>query len=261
MEKKQISLYMNENQLVNAAIDKIVVELVNKKENNDAAQKILMTGCSPLAGTTSTSISIGIALANCHKKTLLIDCDVRKSLKYKKLNAETTLGLADYLYKAEKEKLPEAEVIYPTNIDNLFYVPCGAYSSNPTRVLCSDFMDNFIETIEGDFEYILFDFPSLAVVPDAQVFFNKVNGIILISTLGETRKKEIRDAKAKIKSYQDRYYGMIVNKVPLDVYRHNVKEYDYYFVDEKGEQNLNGNIAYKRYQKRTKKRCKNGEEK
>ncbi len=259
MKMKQINLYMNDDQLVNAAIDKIVVEIVNKKENGDTAQKILLTGCSPLAGTTSTSISIGIALANCHKRTLLIDCDVRKALKYKKLNAETTLGLADYLLKAEEGKIPESEVIYSTNIDKLFYVPCGAYISNPTRVLCSDYMENFIETLEEDFDYILFDFPSLAVVPDAQVLFNKVDGIILISTLGETRKKEIRDAKAKIQLFQERYYGMIVNKIPLDVYRHNVKEYDYYFVDEKGEQNLNGNIAYKQYQKRTRKRGKKSE--
>ena len=44
---------------------------------------------------------------------------------------------------------------------------------------------------------------------------------------------------------------MIINKIPLDVYRQNVKDYDYYFVDEKGEQNLNG--AYKKYQQRVKK--------
>ena len=112
-------------------------------------------------------------------------------------------------------------------------------------------MDNFIEKMKEEYECIIFDLPSVSIVPDSQVLFRKADGIVLISALGETRKKQIKEAKLKVKPYIDKYYGMIINKIPLDVYRQNVKDYDYYFVDEKGEQNLNG--AYKKYQQRVKK--------
>uniref|UniRef100_UPI004057237D CpsD/CapB family tyrosine-protein kinase n=1 Tax=Acetatifactor sp. TaxID=1872090 RepID=UPI004057237D len=259
LETKQIKLYENDNQLVNASIDKIVVEIINKRTDHEKAQTFLLTGCSPLAGTTSTSISLAIALANCQKRTLLVDCDVRKSLKYKKLNEETTVGLANYLLDVDGGKIAVDNIAYSTNIENLFYVPCGVYSQNSTRILCSDKMEQFIEKIKNDFDCVIFDLPSLAIVPDAQVLFGKVDGIILISALGETRKKQIKDAKMKLKPFIDKYYGMIVNKIPLDVYRQNVKDYDYYFVDKKGEQNLNGNVAYKQYQKRAKKRSEERE--
>ncbi len=253
LETKQIKLYENANQLVNASIDKIVVEIINERENEDTAQTILLTGCSPLAGTTSASISLAIAMANCQKKTLLIDCDVRKALKYKKLNEKTTIGLANYLLDVDEEDVFLDSIMYNTNIENLLYVPCGSYSENSTRILCSDKMENFIEKIKGEYDCVIFDLPSIAVVPDAQVFFKKVDGIIFISALGETRKKQIKEAKMKIRPFIEKYYGMIVNKIPLDVYRQNVKDYDYYFVDKKGEQNLNGNVAYKKYKKRAKK--------
>lgn len=55
-EKKRIELYENKNQIVNAAIDRIVVELFHKKEEKEKGQAVLLTGCSPLAGTTSTCI-------------------------------------------------------------------------------------------------------------------------------------------------------------------------------------------------------------
>jgi len=250
VDMKQIKLYENEDQLVNASVDKIVVEIINRRTEMDMAQMLVLTGCSPLAGTTSTSISLAIAMANCQKKTLLIDCDVRKSLKYKKLNQETTIGLANYLLDFEGNKVSVGDIIYSTNIDHLSYVPCGIYSENSTRILCSERMTNFIEKASKEYDCIIFDLPSLAIVPDAQVLFKKAEGIILISALGETRKKQIKEAKMKIRPFAEKYYGMIVNKIPLDVYRQNVREYDYYFVDEKGEQKLKGNVAYKQYKKR-----------
>lgn len=248
---KQIELYEIKNQLVSAAVDKMVVEIINKKENTQEAQTLVLTGCSPRAGTTSMSISLGIAMANCQKKTLLIDCDVRKSLKYKKLNEETTKGLANYLLDLEGNQVSIDSVVYNTNIDSLFYVPCGAYSENSTRILCSNKMDNFIKKMKKEYDCIIFDLPSVSIVPDSQILFKKADGIILISSLGETRKKQIKEAKLKVKPYLDKYYGMIINKIPLDIYRQNVRDYDYYFVDEKGEQNLNG--AYKKYQQKVQK--------
>lgn len=250
-DMKQIKLYEIENQLVGAAVDKMVVEIINKKKEGQSSQTLVLTGCSPLSGTTSMSISLGIAMANCQKKTLLIDCDVRKALKYKKLNEETTKGLANYLLDFEGREVSAESVIYNTNIDNLSYVPCGVYSDNSTRILCSDRMDNFISQMKEKYECLIFDLPSVSIVPDSQILFKKADGIILISALGETGKKQIKEAKMKVKPYQEKYYGMIINKIPLDVYRQNVRDYDYYFVDEKGEQNLNG--AYKKYQQRTQK--------
>lgn len=248
MEKteKIIELYEKNNQLIKAAIDKIVVEIFNKRDEQQSGQTIVLTGCSPLVGTTSTSISLGIAVATSKRKTLVIDCDVRKAIKYKKLNEQASLGLADFLLD---EKIQLEDVIYKTNIDSLNYIPCGDYAENSTRILCSERMGQMLALLKQQFDCIIFDCPSITIVPDAQILFKDADGIILLSALGETRKKQIKEAKMKVKPFADKYYGMIVNKITLDVYKQNVKDYDYYLVDKKGEQRLNGNRAYKKYQK------------
>lgn len=259
-EKKVIELYSKSDQLVNAAIDKIVVDLFNKKGNCVGGQVIVMTGCSPLSGATSTSIALGIAMAASQRKTLIIDCDVRKATQYKKLNDAATYGVAEFLLKDE---VGFEDVIYDTNIEGLSYMPCGEYSNQPTRVLCSPKMESLIAEAKDKYDCILLDVPSIAVVPDAQILFPMVDGIILLSALGETRKKQIRDARMKLAPFAEKYYGMIVNKIPMDVYRQNVKDYDYYFVNKKGEQKFHKNEAYQKYkkrQKRDKQEVRNNEE-
>ncbi len=244
--KKTINLYENKNQVVNAAIDKIVVEIFSKRTQNKKAQSIVLTGCSPLVGTTSTSIGLGIAIATSMRKTLVIDCDVRKAIKYKKLNEQTSLGLANFLLM---DDVSLDEIVYETNIDNLSYIPCGDYSENSTRILCSTKMEKLIELVKDQYDCIIFDFPSLTIVPDAQILFQSVDGIVLLAGIGETRKKQIKEAKMKIAPFIDKYYGMIVNKIPLPTYRMNVRDYDYYFVNKKGEQNLGGNDGYKKFKR------------
>ncbi|MBE5947843.1 MAG: CpsD/CapB family tyrosine-protein kinase [Lachnospiraceae bacterium] len=249
-EIKVIKLYESKNQLTTDAVDKIVVEIFNKRKEESLAQTIVLTGCSPLVGTTSTCIGLGIAIATTQRRTLLIDCDVRKSIKYKKLNDKTSVGIANYLVQdVDDENLQIDDIIYATNISNLSYIPCGNCNESSTRILCSTRMERLLEAVRDKFDCVIFDFPSLAVVPDAQILFNEVDGIVLLAALGETRKKQIKEAKMKVAPYLDKYYGMIINKVRLDVYKKNVRDYNYYFVDKEGEQKFKGNAAYKKYKK------------
>lgn len=246
-KKKLINLYAKDEQIVNAAVDKIVVDLFNKREEGKGGQVIALTGCSPLAGTTYTSIALGIAMATSQRKTLVIDCDVRKAIKYKKLNEQASTGLADCLLK---DGVDAKEAIYETNIENLSYMPCGEYSNHSTRVLCSPKMEDLIAELREDYDCILMDVPSITIVPDAQILFPMADGIVLLAALGETRKAQIKEAKMKVAPFSEKYYGMIVNKIPLDVYRQNVKDYDYYFTDKKGEQKLHKSEAYQKYKRR-----------
>ena len=257
MLNKKITLYENSNQYVNAAIDKIVVEIFNKqKPDGKAAQMILMLGASPLAGTTSTAIDLAIASASTGRKILLIDCDVRKSEKYKKLNEEAELGLADYLLQDSDQssltglKIPE--ILYSTNVKNLAYIPCGRYTANPTRVMCSSKLEPLMDELKETFDYIICDLPCINIVPDAQVLFPMADGIILVTALDETRKSNIREAKNKIEPFAEKYYGMIINKISPDVYRKSVKNYDYYLPDVRGGQKLGRSSSQRDYEKKVK---------
>ena len=163
---RKITLYENKTQLIISAIDKIVVEIFNKKENDKQAQSILLTGCSALTGTTSTCIGLAIAVANTQRKTLLIDCDMRKIVKYKKLNEQATTGLSDFLSQEHLQEImkPE-EVFYETNIENLTYIPCGAKTDNPTRLLCSTKMEELLKVANENYDCIIVESFGVGGIP------------------------------------------------------------------------------------------------
>lgn len=239
-----INLYENTNQLLNASIDKIIVELINKRSDKTKAQIVVLSGCSPLSGTTSTSISLAIAMAATGRKTVLVDCDVRKAKDYKKLNEDVHKGLANYITEDGNDQFNVDEVTYETNIENLLYIPCGETKGNPTRVLCSEKMDTLLQKISENNEYIFLDFPSFSIVPDALIMFSKADGVIFEAALGETKRSQIKDAKKIIEKLGDKYYGLIINKVHKDIFKANVKNYDYYLLDKHGKQHFEKNKAY-----------------
>jgi len=248
MDNKIIALYENDNKLLYAAIDKITVEIIDKKKGT-GAQVIAITACSPLAGTTSVSISLAIAMAATSRKTVLVDCDVRKQGKYKKLNDHAGKGLADYVMGKEENSITVNDLLYHTNVENLCCIPCGTTDENPTRILCSEKMDILIAELRQSFDCVILDCPSISVVPDAQIMFKKVDGIIVVSALGETKRSQIKDVRQLIAAYKDQYYGMIVNKIPHDIYKKNVKNAEYYIKDKDGNQRFAKMKAYKRRKK------------
>lgn len=246
--KPQIELYVNNSQVMNDAIDRIVVEIHNKKKDHDGAKKILLTGCGPQCGSTSTCIGLGIAFSAAKWKTLIIDCDLRKQRDYKKLNDNTDNGLSDFLLGDNGDECDFEEIIYNTNFENLSYIPCGKFAASPARLFCSGMMKKLLEYAGEKFDYVIFDFPSISVAPDAQILFGDVDGIILVSALEGVTKRQIRNAKQKVQPFADKYYGMIINKIDLKLYKKYVKKYDYYFVNRDGNQKL-GSKATRKYRK------------
>ena len=163
---------------------------------------------------------------------------------YKKLNDQTDKGLSDFLLgESDTDKNDFEEIIYSTNFENLSYIPCGKFAASPARLFCSGMMKELLQYVNENYDYVVFDFPSVSVAPDAQILFGEVDGIILISALESVTKRQIRDAKRKVSPFSEKYYGMIINKIDMSLYKKYVKRFDYYFLDKNGNQKLGGSAA------------------
>lgn len=233
-----INFYRSDSQLMNDAIDRIVVEVHGKKNAGGKERKtILLTGCSPESGTTTLAINLAIALSNANWKTLLVDCDLRKAMKYKRLGADAKKGLSDYL----NQDCGLNSIISGTNYETLDYITCGSVAESPVRLLCSVQMELFLEEVRNKYDYIVFDCPSLNVVSDANILFPYIDGIALVSAINKTSKRQLSDALDKVEKYDEKYYGMLINQVELSDYRKYIKDYDYFRqtnIDKKYRNNL-----------------------
>ena len=234
----RINIYQSESQIVRDAIDKVIVQVYRKKRDF-GHKSFLLTGCSVGCGTTYTAINMSVALANAGWKTVLVDCDIRKGMEYKRLNQDIKTGLSDYLTGKVKE------TIYSTNNEKLDYVPCGNNDESPVRLLATREMELLDSELKEKYDFVIYDFPSVNIVPDAGIMIPVVDDVILVVGMNETTKEQMAAAKAKVKETEGKYMGVIANKLELPEYRHYVKDYDYFKSDRLKE-------AHKRRMKRLK---------
>jgi len=223
MENNVVDFYRMDSEYMNDSIDRIVVE-VHTKKNLYNKKVILLSGCGSMTGVTSISINLAIALSLAGWKTLLIDSDLRKSNKYKRLGTKATIGLSEYLSRqASKE-----EIIHQTNHEFLDYISCGNSETSAVRLLCSAEMNDLMHTVQDEYDYIIIDSPSINIVSDSSILFPVVDGIVLVAALNITTKRQLDDARRAVSRYKDKYYGLIINQVDMKQYKMYMKDYDYF---------------------------------
>ena len=85
MNNKVLDIYRPKNETLNDAFDRLVVTIhhQNRMYNH---KTFVITGCEPMVGTTTISLNNTISLAMSGFKTILIDRDIRKDGKYKRIS-------------------------------------------------------------------------------------------------------------------------------------------------------------------------------
>jgi len=120
-------------------------------------KSILLTSPGQQEGKTTVISNLAIAMAQNQKKVLLVDADMRKSQLHRVYKTDNKTGLSTYLSR----QTPFKEIVHKTEVENLSLVPCGPHPPNPSELLASGKMNEFIETAEKQFDLIFFDVPTL----------------------------------------------------------------------------------------------------
>ena len=220
-QKKNI--YKSDNTILNDAYDRLVAQLYIKKQNSDL-KAITVSGTEPGVGSTSITINLAISMANAGWKTLLIDADLRKEGRVKRLN-EDSAGLAEYI--DEDAKLEK--VIIPTNHNDLFYMSSGTKEVNVVSALCSVRMKELMTKLRDEYDYIILDTPAMSSAPDAAVLSTVVDGVILVTSQQKGYTiKAVASAKKQLDEDGANILGIVVNRVEEAEYRRAMKNYDYF---------------------------------
>lgn len=184
----------------------------------------VLCGCEAGDGTTTVAINLAAALASSGYKTVLIDGDMRKKNRYKRLNENTTEGLSDYLM----DRIGLDKVITETTTENLSYIPCGELIDNPVRLLCSNKMNTVRSELENTFDFIIYDMPAVNAAMDAKVMAVNADATILVSAINSTTKNGLITAANTLKEAGVNLIGTIVNKVDMEQYISSHADYDYF---------------------------------
>lgn len=191
----------------------------------DSLKTILITSAIPKEGKTTISINLAGSFALTNKKTLLIDCDLRKPTVHHVFKSQRVPGLIDYLFGDANL----IEIIKPTDIDNLSYIPTGTIPPNPAEMLDSNQMRDLLEKIRAEYDLVVIDSPPIIAVTDSEILSNMVDGTIIVVSADTTEFDLMERAVELIKQENTHFLGTVLNNFSFKSGYGSYYKYYYYY--------------------------------
>lgn len=193
-------------------------------------KSIIVSSPQPGEGKSTTIANIAIAFAQLHKRTLLIDADLRKPVQHNVFKHSRAPGLSEYLVG---EKDDYNDLIHSTKVDNLSIMTAGKLPPNPSELLGSNRMSEMINQLESEWDIILFDSPPIVAVTDSSMISSEIDALVLVVKAGQTERAAIDRALDTIKNVKAPLIGVILNGASPETiagkYSYYYSYYNYYY--------------------------------
>ncbi len=186
---------------------------------------IAVTSCGMNEGKTLLSLHIARSLSEIHKRVLVIDADLRKSVMAGR-NAEVkdVKGLSEVLTgQAELQ-----DCIYATQFENLHVMFSGKFPPNPVELLNGKYFEKNIDVLSDIYDYIIIDTPPLGMVIDAAVVCAKCDSAIMVIDSNRVRYPVAQEVLDQLRKSGCSVLGAVLNHAEQKSRSRNGHKYNNY---------------------------------
>ncbi len=165
-------------------------------------------------GKTFISANLASIFAISGKKVLLIGLDLRKPRIHRLLGKSNESGLSNFLIGQEAFE----DVISKTEVENLWYATAGPVPPNPSELIDSSKMFEFINKAKAEFDIIIIDTPPVGIVTDALLCASFTDVYIFVVRQRYSSKNTLELIDELHKSRNIKNMGIIINDISLSGY-------------------------------------------
>lgn len=185
---------------------------INFSASPDSLKCLVISSCLPHEGKSFVSHNTAISLAMDGNDTLLVDCDLRRPVVHRNFKLDNSVGMTNYL----TSNLAFDTVLKKTFVDKLTIVTAGPISPNPSEILASHRMTEFLDEARKRFDRIIIDCPPLTAIGDGYVVGSMIGHIIMIVAANKTPADLIRRIQQQIDKAGIKILGLVLNQVNFD---------------------------------------------
>ncbi|HBF88742.1 MAG TPA: hypothetical protein DDX39_08885 [Bacteroidales bacterium] len=175
---------------------------------------ITITSAVSGEGKTFCAINLASIIAYSNKKTVLIGLDLRKPKLHKELGLTNEIGISTYLIG--KNSLDD--IIIKSEIDNLSIITSGPIPPNPAELIESKKMQELLDILKKEYEYIVIDTPPVALVTDALLLSKVSDANIFVIRQNYSNKNVIKLIDGMYTSKKMENLSVLVNDINSSSY-------------------------------------------
>jgi non-specific protein-tyrosine kinase len=172
---------------------------------------LLVTSAAPDEGKSTTLANLAVTMAQGGRKTILVDCDLRRPRQHEIFGLPDQPGLTTMILENSA-----APALAATGVEDLWLLPCGPLPPNPADLLSSRRMEAVIAALTSRADMVLFDAPPVVAVTDAALLASKLDGVLLVVSAGQTRREHAQRAKELLERIHVRLVGTVLTNASLD---------------------------------------------
>ena len=189
-------------------------------------KSIVLTSSVPNEGKSTVAYNLAQAIASSGKRTLIVECDMRRRSLADMVGARARHGI--YAVLSGQVELDEALVA--TSHRNLFFLDSEPHIPNPADILSSQRFRKLVAQMESDFDYVVIDTPPVGTFVDAAIIATLADATALVVRERFVKRAELQNAYDQLKKADANVIGVIMNMCAAES-----SEYYYAYYNKEGK--------------------------
>ena len=189
-------------------------------------KSIVLTSSVPNEGKSTVAYNLAQAIASSGKRTLIVECDMRRRALADMVGARARHGI--YAVLSGQVELDEALVA--TSHRNLFFLDSEPHIPNPADILSSQRFRKLVAQMESDFDYVVIDTPPVGTFVDAAIIAVLADATALVVRERFVKRAELQNAYDQLKKADANVIGVIMNMCEAES-----SEYYYAYYNKEGK--------------------------
>ena len=174
---------------------------------------IVVTSSEPSDGKTTVLSNLGVSYALAGKRTLLVDCDLRKPGLTKLFQLRGEDGVSEILRSDEDIVAACERRLHSTELENLSVISAGRRPADSAELLSRERFADLLGWAESNFDQILIDSPPILAAADAAIASRTTDGIMLVVQPKKNHRRLVLRAYEGLVSLGANVLGTVVNAV------------------------------------------------
>jgi capsular exopolysaccharide synthesis family protein len=184
---------------------------------------LLVTSPEPTEGKSTIALALAIAFTQAGRRVLYLDADLRKPTGHTLLGLPREGGLSDLLFhegpvnwEAYRHPLRVDWGSFESEADGLYAIAAGQSVPNPTELLGSQKMRDFLRDAEAHFDVVVVDSAPVLAVPEARILAADCDAVLFVARMNQTSLRALRQSRRMLDAGESggaRFIGVVVNGV------------------------------------------------
>ena len=209
---------------------------------------LVITSPTLQEGKTTTIVNLALTLAQSGQRTLLIGGNMRRPSIHRFFGIEREPGLSDILIGSTPwrdcvrtvadilmGRFEMEDIMAAPGLDNLHIIEAGPIPANPSELLSTPKMAEFLRAVRDEYDIVLIDTPPVLPVTDSAIVASQADGVILVYQAGKVGRLVLKRAKVHIENVGGKVWGVVLNDVKTEIAGY---AYTHYYTHYYGEETV-----------------------